>query len=658
MMTEQGLPQRMIFPVVHKITISNLSTYTMADPIDVDMDRDVVCVVGANGLGKSTFIATVNYGLVGVVPRPDRGYDGPTNYLRDGRLYATEYFDGRLDETDRELATVAIDFAIADTAITVERPLADVRAITKLIVDGNEHLPDLADDVARQELRNTYESVVTESTGCATFAQFAFLQTFVFTFDERRELLLWNPKALEQTLYFAFGSSADTAEEAARLRRLISKHDSDARNFQWQTTQKRKELRGLEQAFEADGQHSDNLSQVAERHKSLLDERSECEQQIHDLQAQADDTLLKVDDIQARLSQLNGEFDGLYAQFRNAVADPSSHPTVSHSVSAGRCAICGNSDGVDRIERRLNEHICPLCDEPFQPPDDDTDASRRLEGLRADIETTRSDLTDAANRRRRLLAEVKERRDRYEALAEEISELEDENREVLAAQSASESLQGVKDRYAADMRQLQRRKRESYRVRDQHQSELEALRSELESAYAFGQEHFVPLFRSLAEHFLGLSVGVDLAIAGSARVGLDVFVSDVRRSAFDQLSESQRFFTDIALRMALAQFLSGDASGTLYVDTPEGSLDIAYEKRAGEMFSRFVRGQNSILMTANINTSRLLLELATESGHEGMKIVRMTEWRHLSQVQEDEEALFDDAMDDIEEALKSRAIGE
>jgi ABC-type cobalamin transport system ATPase subunit len=119
-----------------------------------------------------------------------------------------------------------------------------------------------------------------------------------------------------------------------------------------------------------------------------------------------------------------------------------------------------------------------------------------------------------------------------------------------------------------------------------------------------------------------------------------------------QLSESQRFFLDIALRMALAQFASDQhAPATLVIDTPEGSLDIAYEARAGQMFAEFVKAGHDIIMTANVNTSQLLKKLARASGTNQMKLVRMTEWSELSDVQIEEEALFREAYAEIEAAL-------
>jgi ABC-type cobalamin transport system ATPase subunit len=129
-------------------------------------------------------------------------------------------------------------------------------------------------------------------------------------------------------------------------------------------------------------------------------------------------------------------------------------------------------------------------------------------------------------------------------------------------------------------------------------------------------------------------------------------VKSSARRQFHQLSESQRFFIDMALRMAMIKYMSApDSKGSFFVDTPEGSLDIAYESRAGDMFARFVHDGFGIIMTANINTSRLLLSLAEQCGKQRMNLCRMTTWTDLSEVQMAEEHLFDEAFEQIEKAM-------
>lgn len=103
--------------------------------------------------------------------------------------------------------------------------------------------------------------------------------------------------------------------------------------------------------------------------------------------------------------------------------------------------------------------------------------------------------------------------------------------------------------------------------------------------------------------------------------------------------------------MALIQM--GTYSATLLIDTPEGSLDIAYESRAGKMFANFSKQGFGLILTANINTSQLLLQLARESKSSGMHIERMTEWTYLSEVQQQEEQFIENAFSEIDKALNS-----
>lgn len=66
-------------------------------------------------------------------------------------------------------------------------------------------------------------------------------------------------------------------------------------------------------------------------------------------------------------------------------------------------------------------------------------------------------------------------------------------------------------------------------------------------------------------------------------------IDDTNRDNEFELSESQRFFIDIALRMAIVTFVCSKttASTSMLIDTPEGSLDIAYETNAGSMFYEY-----------------------------------------------------------------------
>jgi len=110
--------------------------------------------------------------------------------------------------------------------------------------------------------------------------------------------------------------------------------------------------------------------------------------------------------------------------------------------------------------------------------------------------------------------------------------------------------------------------------------------------------------------------------------------------------------------MALAVYLSKpNNEATLLIDTPEGSLDIAYESRVGKMFADFVIDYDqNIIMTANINASQLLISLAEKCGKKKMKFRRMLDWTDLTEIQKEGEYLFDKVYNNIEKTLNGKVL--
>jgi hypothetical protein len=105
--------------------------------------------------------------------------------------------------------------------------------------------------------------------------------------------------------------------------------------------------------------------------------------------------------------------------------------------------------------------------------------------------------------------------------------------------------------------------------------------------------------------------------------------------------------------MAFAQFASPKGAGApLYIDTPEGSLDLAYEDQAGQMIAKFAHEGHRVLMTANINTSQLLNSIASNSRKSGFGIQRLYRWTEMSGVQEKQESKFNKTLDSLEKIAK------
>ena len=58
----------------------------------------------------------------------------------------------------------------------------------------------------------------------------------------------------------------------------------------------------------------------------------------------------------------------------------------------------------------------------------------------------------------------------------------------------------------------------------------------------------------------------------------------------------------------------------MLIDTPEGSLDIAYETNAGSMFYEYIAANQKMIITANLNSSGLIQTLAGKTKFEKFRI--------------------------------------
>lgn len=92
------------------------------------------------------------------------------------------------------------------------------------------------------------------------------------------------------------------------------------------------------------------------------------------------------------------------------------------------------------------------------------------------------------------------------------------------------------------------------------------------------------------------------------------FMSPVRRSGPEQVSESQREFIDISFRMALMYVSSMGSSSSLVMDAPESSLDAVFTSRAADVLSRFAKSapNNRLVITSNLVEGKLIPSLVNE----------------------------------------------
>jgi DNA repair exonuclease SbcCD ATPase subunit len=487
------------------------------------------------------------------------------------------------------------------------------------------------------------------------------------TFDESRKLVLWDTGILREALYICIGADYNTANQASELTMKMDQYSSRARNVQFQATNVRGRIESIKSEFAktnatVSSESSASPEEIEVRHRALVDEVDVLHEIAVEKQKALRDADLQWLERSARFTSLHAEYEREFSRRVESRSQVQFHPTVSATLSEDKCAICHSPSVATSVRKKIEHRHCPLCDStlPSQTPDEE--AKAKITKLDIQLTEARDELHQILQTKERLANELKASEDSEQGALAQLQSFESENVNVLKQIQKKQTYSSLGDmastiaRLEIEFTELTKQKREHYNNRDRIRKQLEVLQKGLKRTYAAAEETFVPMFQKLATAFLGINIGVlmeENSTISNFGVSLVLSMRGTTRRNDNQLSESQRFFVDIALRMALVQYISATGGEAEFlIDTPEGSLDIAYEARAGSMFAQFVHEGHNVFMTANINSSHLLLQLAKECGHEHMTLHRMTDWTDLSQVQADSEDLFDEAYSAIEAKLK------
>ncbi|WP_428481227.1 AAA family ATPase [Pyruvatibacter mobilis] len=655
--------RKISLPTITRVALANFDLYSNEPNADAQIDRPVFCLIGANGLGKSTFLNTINFAITGAIPDPGRKFQSAQDYLRNaGRVdRADDYFSGRISEHARSISSVTVELAWPTIILGVTRDLFGGAGVTQLtirdVASGSTEVRQMSDDDG-SALTSGYQTKVLELVGLEDFAQFVFLMHFVATFDEGRHLLMWDDAALTNALYLAFGADPVAAKAADKLQKDMDRESSRARNVRFSARHVADRIKQLADLLEGnEGDDHITGAELQAQYDALLARQSEAEQRVRRKQAELQDADLKWTDLSASLTETQLEYRRLFSSRLQQSSSIDHHPLVRATLSEDRCALCGAEHVAETIRSAVDKGECPLCQSVLDQSDQDPVAIAELQRLDREIARIRDDLASILDSRARISDEFAAAQASDEAAAEELRNFEEKEAASLAKVQSGSRFSAIRqeiDKLEKERQEFLTQSEAHYRKRDQIRDQLRSYEKALKAQYDAGSERFVPRFRELAEDFIGLPIDVELAHrqgANDSGFGLRMRMDDQLRAQPDTVSESQRFFIDIALRMALSEYMA-DGPATLLVDTPEGSLDIAYEARAGSMFSKFVGKGNRVLMTANLRSSQLVLRLAQLQKSTGMQVVRMTDWTDLSEVQQAEETLFSKAYDAIEAALR------
>lgn len=662
-MTQNNTEYKIKFPRIKSIKLHDFDLYSDEPHASVQIDKVVSCLIGANGIGKTTFLNSLNFAITGAIPNTKKRYLTDKKYYRENSQSEriADYFNGRISEEFRETAGIEVELAWRDRTIKISRDLFNGSEIRELTVFDNATGKVIETDTDESDLHGQYVREVLSLTGLNAFAQFVFIVHYIWTFGEDRHLLMWDDTALTDALYLAFGENPDIAEQAAKLRADIEKTESNARNRKYAAKQLSDSMEALDKILKktesvVEQENEGEEETLRARHNQLIVNVAEQKERMTRKQSELQDADLKWADISSSLSEAQIEYQRLFSEHFKHTSAIHHHPILKASISENLCAVCHAPSVAERIQKVLNKGKCPLCLAEIKAPDASSgrDQLKALDTKIAELQiTTKSVL----NTRSRLSSEFEASKAILQAAEDALTEFESAQPEFDKPSNGDLSADVISNEISELEKQrdlLTKESKDLYEKRNQIRKQLRELERKLKTRYNEEAPKFVSRFRELAEEFIGIPIDIRLnefTTLTKLGFGLQLAMNDEARLLSNTVSESQGFFIDIALRMSLAEFMS-DTPATLLIDTPEGSLDIAYEATAGSMFSKFAQAGNYILMTANLRSSKLVLRLAERQTSDRMQVVRMTEWAELTDVQKEEERLFVDAYKDIECALK------
>ena len=646
----------MKLPKINRIVIENFSLYKQQRRIEMDVNDGVMCLVGANGLGKSTFISIVSYAMTGVVVQPNidfKSLNSISEFAKKAYGFADIFFEGRVDERDRMQAQVTVEFALGDYNYIITREFfssADLLRFNRKDAEGYETVS------AGNLLSDQYKDFFVQDSELSTFDQYIFIQTYVLTFDESKKLLFWDEDVMSRVMYLFFSINAESAQRADVLRKNIKRYESNMRNIQWEISKVEKRLGKIHSNGVVTEQEMNDIEAACNEMDAKQTTRNEKAQQYEQKKAKRDEIKLQIDDNALRQNETKARYEQLFGTlYTSGGVTVENDVHIQSSLKQIIILLAENeaADISEQVENLRQTIIDVIKHKRIENEQALLNELKRLDEVLSQLKQKGEELNITYVR---LTGELETDRAEIEQLTFQIEQFAKENESVLAKKSNIQQGQQAQREIEAlrlNIEQLRKEKDEAEKKRNECQEELKPLDESVKQQYSSMAETFIPSFQDYAKSFIGLDIDVELRnVSGMPSLVVNVNGSD-RRLRY-QLSESQQYFLDIALRFSLIENIQSNRAFML-IDTPEGSLDIAYESRAGKMFADFVAKGYSVIMTANINSSQLLLKLAELCGEQRMRIERMTEWTVLSQVQQAEQEVIESAYDKIEEKLKQHA---
>jgi cell division protein FtsB len=554
------------------------------------LDGGPYVILGGNGLGKTTITQAVVYGLT-----------GGTNHeaVEEEKRFRWDhgYFRERLSA--RGSAFVEVEFAFGKRQFSVRRGFRGSQP-TAFRAGKKEKWTEDSERAA-----TAFRHALSDYGGYQTAEDFAFTVNRLLYLPETRRLIAWDTHSQVRLLMLLNQDVADE-ERFRRRQEKLTELDSQKRHLHvviGKLEQQISESAELKGPGPAEGEPRDSVAIQRSRDlPSLVDQLRVVVRERVSAQSSLASATRALSDVSSEIESLREQVEATEATLIEgflALQERESGLALQKLSESGICPACGTPQPElqAQAQERSRNGLCMICgsDLRFEPS--------------LDLATLRSQLSEKLRSQETIEKDYVAASARLDALGRRQEELQTEINRLRSEQPVLTLLErnvpvGPPQQLRGQMEALKNEMADL-------EAQIAELREDLEREYA-GFRHLIDArlrrlhaaYTRFATAFLGLACTLDSLPQGQL-VSLSVFVpkfAGAVRPNEHSCSEAQRFFLDIAFRMALIDLASGLSSegATFICETPETALDMSYIDNVVKMFADFVGRGHNVLLTANV----------------------------------------------------------
>jgi DNA repair exonuclease SbcCD ATPase subunit len=268
-------------------------------------------IIGGNGIGKTTLVNTILFGLVG-----NATYEKLDGGKKEIPLIDADYFHGRLEPVDQDLAQVTITIGVGKDDISITRALYRPRILRLLHTPAGSRDPQNIRGTP-VELEQRLRKLLERLLGVPSFEDFVFIVANLLIFDENRRSLVWDPE-VQNRMVRLLSVPRQFDEEFSKLSASVTQNDTKGKH---KSEDRKRIRREIEKWIEAKNE-KENEPRDAENERQSIEKRlNDLDQQIDRLEDEAEDEGLRITSEIGGLKELNAKADEIELKRLNLSID-------------------------------------------------------------------------------------------------------------------------------------------------------------------------------------------------------------------------------------------------------------------------------------------------------------------------------------------------